>query len=107
MKPSDGTIGSTLVAEPPADQATMFWWWAVDYVDAATAHGEPDPGAAKGPSAYAGESWSMVWPVDAGGSTVAAELRDPCGREWRYDRSEAGSALAVDVSDFRFIDQAE
>jgi hypothetical protein len=107
MKPSNRTIGSTLVAEPPADEATMFWRWAVDYVDGAIAQWEPGSRVAEGPSALAGEAWSMVWQVDAGGSTVAADLRDPCGREWRYDRSAAGSTLAVDVSDFRFIDQAE
>jgi hypothetical protein len=73
-------------------------------MDVANAYDEPGFRVAEGLPEKAGEAWSMVWRLDARGSTVAADLHDPGGREWRYDKSEAGG---VDLSDFRFLDQAD
>jgi len=100
-------MGSTLVAEPDVDATAMVWRWADDYLDVANVRAEPGSRAAEEPSGRSGEAWSMVWRVDADGTTVGADLRDPGGRQWRYDRFTAGSMLAVDVSDFRFLDQAD
>ena len=106
MKPSDRTSG-TLVADLPADPATMFWRWVDDYLDDAIAHEELGSRPAQEQPGHAAEAWSMVWRMAADGSTVTAGLRDPRGREWRYERTAPADTLEVDVSDFRFIDQAE